>query len=108
MLGAAGCGRSTGVAQRALDAFFRDTPRGRAWTNRFPHEPGSTSCTAVDPTSKLRVAATCSTDLSLGRDESVLATFTVSWSHGSRAKTWFVFLRHDGTIVSVRREGEPG
>lgn len=107
-LGAAGCGQASRAGQRTLDAFFRDTPRGRAWTNRFPHNPGSKPCTTVDPQSKQRVDATCSTDLSLGGNDRVIVTFTVSWSHGSRTRTWFLFLRPDGTVASVKREGEPG
>jgi len=107
-LAAAGCGGSSPTGQRTLDAFLRDTPQGRAFAKRFPHRPGSIPCTVVDTSAKQRVQATCSTDLALGSDHRVIVTFTQSWSHGSRARTWFVFLRRDGTLESVRREGTPG
>jgi hypothetical protein len=106
-LGAAGCGSSSPRGQRSLDAFLR-TPQGRSLGSRFPHRPGSVSCTTRDPSAKRRVAATCSTDLALRANDRVLVTFTLSWSHGSRAKTWFVFLRRDGSVESMRREGSDG
>jgi hypothetical protein len=107
-LAAAGCGGSSPAVQRSLDAFLTGTPQGRAWAKRFPHTPGSIPCTAVDPTLHRRVPATCSTDVALGANDRVVVTFTQSWSHGSRARTWFVFLRRDGALVSVKREGTPG
>jgi hypothetical protein len=105
---AAGCGGSSRSGQRTLDAFFADTPRGRTYARRFPHRPGSLPCTALDHTLNKHVPATCSTDLSLEANERVLATFTVSWSHGSLARTWFVTLRRDGSVESVRRENPAG
>jgi hypothetical protein len=107
-LAAAGCGGSSPAVQRSFDAFLTQTPQGRSWATRFPHKPGSIPCTALDPTLHRRVPATCSTDLSLGANNQVIVTFTQSWSHGSRARTWFVFLRRDGTLVSVNREGTLG
>ena len=74
---ASGCGGSSPTLQRTLDTKL-----------------------------KKRVAATCSTALSLSDKKLVLATFTVSWDHGSSAHTWFVFLRSNGTIDHVSREGE--
>ena len=107
-VGAAGCGGSSPRSQRSLDAFLERTPRGRTLAKRFPHRPGSVRCTVVDPAAKRRVRATCSTDVSPGDGDSVLATFTLSWSHGSRARTWFVVLRPDGSVESVRRAGVAG
>ncbi len=106
----AGCGgsASAGDGQRALDRFFARTVKGRAYAKRFPHQPGSVPCTARDPELRRRVDATCSTDVSLEPDR-VVVTFTESWSHGNRSRTWFVFLRKDGSIVSVSRAGSaPG
>lgn len=102
----AGCGGSASArdGQRALDRFFTRTAKGRAWAKRFPHRPGSVPCTARDPELRRRVAATCSTDVSLDPNR-VVVTLTESWSHGNRARTWLVFLRKDGSIVSVRRAG---
>ncbi|HET7571503.1 MAG TPA: hypothetical protein VFJ77_02405 [Gaiellaceae bacterium] len=100
----AGCGGANREGQRSLDAFLGSTDAAR-FANRFPHRPGSIPCTARDPAAKRRVAATCSTDLSLRSNHDVIVTFTVSWSHGSRARTWFVFLRRDGTLKRVQREG---
>jgi hypothetical protein len=106
---AAGCGGSAApTGQRALNAFLRDTARGRTFAARFPHTPGSLPCTALDPTVGKRVPATCSTDVSLGENGRVVVTFTVSWSHGSQNRTWFVFLRPDGTVAKVSREGVAG
>jgi hypothetical protein len=102
----AGCGGSAPNGQRSLDAFLSGT-QGRSWAKRFPHRPGSLPCTALDRTLQQRVAATCSTDVAL-RDTGVIVTFTQSWSHGNRARTWFVFLHRDGTVESVTREGTPG
>ena len=107
-LAAAGCGGSSSQGQRSLDAFLSRSAQGRTLAKRFPHRPGSVPCTAVDPGTERRVEATCSTDVSLAKPNRVIATFTLSWSHGSRARTWFVFLRRDGTVESVRREGSPG
>jgi len=105
-LPAAACGGSSPQpnVQRALDAFLVRTPRGRELAKRFPHKPGSIPCTVVDPQLGKRVAATCSTDVS-NEPPHIVATFTVAWSHGSRARTLFVFLRADGTVVSVTRAG---
>ena len=105
---AAGCGGSSPTGQRSLDAFLSRSPQGRALGKRFPHRPGSIPCTAVDPVDERRVEATCSTDVSLQTQNRVVVTFTLSWSHGSRARTWFVFLRRDGTVESVKREGSLG
>ena len=104
-LAAAGCGGSSPKLQRTLDTFLAGG-KGATWARRFPHEPGSRHCTAQDPKLKERVPATCSTALTLSSDRLVLATFTVSWDHGSSALTWFVFLHRDGTIDHVRQEGE--
>jgi hypothetical protein len=101
----AGCGGSSPKLQRTLDSFLA-SPGGASWAKRFPHTPGSRPCTAQDPKLKKPVPATCSTALSLGEKKLVLATFTVSWSHGSNARTWFVFLRRDGTVDHMSREGE--
>jgi hypothetical protein len=100
---AAACGQAGENGQRALDRFFANTEQGRAWAKRFPHTPSSRPCTAVDHGE--RVPATCSTDVAVNPERRVVATFTVSWSHGSRARTWFVFLRSDGTVESIKREG---
>ena len=108
VLAAPGCGGSSRAGQRSLDAFLTRTTQGRMWAKRFPHRPGSKPCKALDPVAKQRVAATCSTDLALTAHDSVVVTFTQSWSNGSRARTWFVFLRRDGTLESVRREGTTG
>jgi len=107
-LAAGGCGGTSPSGQRTLDEFFRGTALGRKWARRFPHKPGSVSCTVSGSSTHGRVPATCSTAFSLGARHRVIVTFTESWSHGSRARTWFVFLRPDGTVASVRREGTPG
>ncbi|MGH3048715.1 MAG: hypothetical protein ACRDLK_01045 [Gaiellaceae bacterium] len=104
---AAGCGSSPPTVERTFGEFLR-SPQGRSWAKRFPHQPGSKACTASDPTLKTRVPATCSTALSLAQGSEVLATFTVSWSRGSRARTWFVFLRRNGRVDRISREGQPG
>lgn len=107
-LAAAGCGGSNPVGQRALDAFFRHTARGRAWAKRYPHRPGGIPCNVRDPQLGQVVAATCSTDVSLVKPDLVVVTLTESWNHGSRAHTLFVFARRDGTLVSVIRERADG
>lgn len=104
VLAAAGCGSSSPKVDRTFAEFLR-SPRGAAWAKRFPHHPGSRPCTAFDPKLARRVPATCSTALSLGEHELVVATFTVSWSHGNSARTWFVFLRRGGEVDHVSREG---
>lgn len=104
---AAGCGGSSPKVQRTLDLFLASAP-GASWAKRFPHQPGSRPCTAHDPTLKQRVPATCSTALAPADNRLVLATFTVSWSHGSNARTWFVFLARDGTVDHTTRAGQPG
>ena len=111
VLVASGCGGGGGPSDSrwpTLDAFFSTTQRGRAWAGRFPHRPGSRPCTALDKTVRARVKATCSTDAERRDGGRVLATFTVSWSHGSRARTWFVLLRRDGSVVSIRQENPAG
>ena len=100
---AAGCGGSPRNGQRSFDSFLASTA-AHPWVKRFPHRPGSISCTALDRTVGRRVPATCSTDLSLDKNQ-VIVTFTESWSHGNRARTWFVFLRRNGTVERVQREG---
>jgi hypothetical protein len=100
---AAGCGGSPRTGQRSLNSFLASAAAD-PWAKRFPHQPGSIACMALDPTVKRRVPATCSTDLSLDQDR-VIVTFTESWSHGNRARTWFVFLRRNGTVERVQREG---
>ncbi|HET7568574.1 MAG TPA: hypothetical protein VFJ91_11310 [Gaiellaceae bacterium] len=107
VLAAAGCGSGSPKVDRTF-AQFLASPQGATWANRFPHQPGSRPCTAHDPKLDERVPATCSTALSLGDHKLVVATFTVSWSHGSRARTWFVFLRRGGEVDHVTREGAPG
>ena len=102
---ASGCGGSSPKLQRTLDALLSGR-QGATWAGRFPHQPGGLPCTAFDPVLKKRVPATCSTALSLTSEGLVLATFTVSWNHGSSARTRFVFLRRDGTIDHVTRAGE--
>ena len=103
----AGCGGSSPKVQRTFDKFLAG-PQSATWAKRFPHTPGSLPCTAQDPTLGKRVPATCSTALSLADKGLVLATFTVSWSHGSDTRTWFVFLARDGTIDHVTRAGVAG
>ncbi|HVS86241.1 MAG TPA: non-canonical purine NTP pyrophosphatase, partial [Gaiellaceae bacterium] len=100
----AGCGGSSPPSVQRTFARFLAGPDGAAWAARFPHHPGSRPCTTRDPLVKKVVAATCSTALSVETRE-VLATFTVSWSHGSRVRAWLVFLRSDGRIASISREG---
>jgi hypothetical protein len=102
-LGAAGCGGGPS-GQRSLDRFLAGA-QGRTWSKRYPHRPGSEACTARDPAARAQVPATCSTDLWLGTDHRVIVTFTESWSHGSRARTWFVHLRRDGSVSSIERAG---
>jgi hypothetical protein len=104
----AGCGGSSSAEQHTLQRFLSRTPQGRTWAKRFPHRPGSVPCTALDPAAERRVPATCSTDVSAAAGDRVIVTFTQSWSHGSRARTWFVFLRADGTVESVKRAGTGG
>ena len=103
---AAGCGSSSGQREehRALHFFFGSTVRGHTFGKRFPHRPGSVHCTVFDSQLHQRVAATCATDLAVG-PKRVVVTFTESWSHGSRTRTWFVFLHPDGVIEAIRREG---
>jgi len=104
----AGCGGSSSAVQRTLERFLSRTPQGRAWAKRFPHRPGSVPCTVVDPVAGRRVPATCSTDASTASGDRVVVTFTQSWSHGSRARTWFFFLRANGSVESVKRAGSGG
>ncbi|HXH97701.1 MAG TPA: hypothetical protein VNH40_10875 [Gaiellaceae bacterium] len=102
---AAGCGGSADPkGRRALDAFFSRTSLGRTLGKRFPHDPGSVPCAVFDRKLQKRVEATCATDVSVDPTR-IVVTFTESWSHGSRTHTWFVFLRRDGTVKSVRQEG---
>jgi hypothetical protein len=102
---AAGCGGSADPkGRRALDAFFARTSLGRTLGKRFPHDPGSVPCAVFDHELQKRVQATCATDVAVDPTR-IVVTFTESWSHGSRTHTWFVFLRRDGTIRSVRQEG---
>jgi hypothetical protein len=107
-LGLVGCGASGSSAQkeenRALDAFFTHTFRGRRLGKRFPRRPGSIDCTVFDRQLKQHVTATCATDVAVG-PKRVVVTFTESWSHGSRTHTWFVFLRPSGAIEAVTQEG---
>jgi len=100
----AACGGSSPPSVERTFARFLAGPDGATWAARFPHQPGSRPCTTRDPLVKKVVAATCSTALSLEK-KSVLATFTVSWAHGSRVRAWLVFLRNDGRIASISREG---
>jgi hypothetical protein len=105
-LALAGCGGSSGQREerRALDHFFTDTARGRTFGKRFPHRPGSIGCTVFDHQLQQKVKATCATDVAVG-PKRVVVTFTESWSHGSRTRTWFVFLHPDGSIQGITREG---
>ncbi len=105
VLAAAGCGGSSHRNQHSLDAFFTRSARGRAWAKRFPQRPGSRPCSAYDRQLRKTVPATCSTDVSPVKPDRLVVSLTESWSHGTRARTWFVFIRPDGTIVSVTREG---
>jgi hypothetical protein len=102
----AGCGSSSGQREerRALAFFFANTVRGQTFGKRFPHRPGSVGCTVVDQQLHRRVKATCATDVAVG-PKRVVVTFTESWSHGSRTRTWFVFLHPDGIIEAITREG---
>jgi len=101
-----GCGSSSGQREerRALDHFFSDTVHGRRFGRRFPHRPGSIGCTVFDRQLRRRVSATCATAVAVG-PKRVVVTFTESWSHGSRTRTWFVFLHPDGAIEAITREG---
>jgi hypothetical protein len=102
----AGCGSSSGQREerRALDYFFANTAHGQTFGKRFPHRPGSVGCTVYDGQLRQRVKATCATDVAVG-PKRVLVTFTESWSHGSRTRTWFVFLHPDGRVQGITREG---
>jgi hypothetical protein len=104
--GLAGCGSSSGQREerRALAYFFANTPHGQTFGKRFPHRPGSVGCTVFDHQLRQRVKATCATDVAVG-PKRVVVTFTESWSHGSRTRTWFVFLHPDGRIQGITREG---
>jgi hypothetical protein len=105
---AAGCGGSADPqGRRALAAFFTNASLGRTLAKRFPHEPGSVPCTVLDGSLGKRVQATCATDVAV-EPTRIVVTFTESWSHGSQTHTWFVFLRRDGTVKSVRQEGLAG
>jgi hypothetical protein len=105
-LALAGCGSSSGQREerRALHYFFAHTAHGRTFGRRFPHRPGSIGCTVLDRQLHKRVDATCATDVAVG-PKRVVVTFTESWSHGSRTRTWFVFLHPDGAVEAIRREG---
>jgi hypothetical protein len=107
LLVVAGCGGGSSSKRkedRALDAFFTRTQHGRTFGARFPHRTGSIACTVFDSQLEQRVDATCATDVEVDPTRLVV-TFTESWSHGSRTRTWFVFLHPDGTIESITREG---
>ena len=104
VLAAAGCGSASVRGQRALDTFLLSR-KGQTWAARYPHTPGSIPCSTYDKDVKKKVDATCSTDLSVDQRKRVIVIFTTSWSHGSRARAWFVFLRPDGALVSITREG---
>jgi hypothetical protein len=103
-LPAAGCGATDPKGKRALAAFFAHTTLGRTLASRFPHTPGSLPCLVFDHGLQKRVKATCATDVAVDSTR-VVVTFAESWSHGTRTHTWFVFLRRDGTVESVRQEG---
>jgi hypothetical protein len=100
----AGCGSNDPKGRRALEAFFTRTAVGVNLGRRFPHNPGSVSCTVFDHQLEQKVNATCATDIAV-EPTRIVVTFTESWSHGSQTHTWFVFLRRDGTVRSVRQEG---
>jgi hypothetical protein len=106
LLALTGCGSSSGQREerRALAYFFANTAHGQTFGKRFPHRPGSIGCTVFDEQLKQRVKATCATDVAVG-PKRVVVTFTESWSHGSRTRTWFVFLHPDGRIQGITREG---
>ena len=106
LLALAGCGSSSGEREqrRALAYFFANTAHGQTFGKRFPHRPGSVGCTVFDRQLQQRVKATCATAVAVG-PKRVLVTFTESWSHGSRTRTWFVFLHPDGRIQGITREG---
>jgi hypothetical protein len=105
VLAAAGCGGSADPkGRRALGVFFARTTLGQMLGKRFPHDRGSLPCVVFDHQVEKRVKATCATDVAVDPTR-IVVTFTESWSHGSRTHTWFVFLRRDGTVKSVRQEG---
>ncbi len=100
----AGCGSTDPKGRRALAAFFTRTTLGGTLGSRFPHDPGSVQCRVFDHQLEQRVKATCATDVAV-EPARIVVTFTESWSHGTRTHTWFVFLRRDGTVKSVKQEG---
>lgn len=100
----AGCGSTDPQGRRALAAFFARTTLGTTLGKRFPHEPGSVQCSVFDSQLQKRVQATCATDVAV-EPARIVVTFTESWSHGTGTHTWFVFLRRDGTVKSVKQEG---
>jgi hypothetical protein len=106
-LASAGCGSADPQGRHALEAFFTHASLGRTLAKRFPHEPGSLPCTVFDRSLAKHVQATCATDVAV-EPTRIVVTFTESWSHGSQTHTWFVFLRRDGTVKSVRQEGVSG
>jgi hypothetical protein len=102
--GLSGCGSTDPQGRRALGEFFTRTTLGRTLGTRFPHDRGSVPCKVLDHQLGQRVDATCATDVAV-EPARIVVTFTESWSHGTRTHTWFVFLRRDGTVKSVRQEG---
>lgn len=107
VLSAVGCGSAGPKGRRALDTFFTRTSLGRTLGKRFPHDPGSVLCVVFDRQVEKRVQATCATDVAVDPTR-IVVTFTESWDHGSRTHTWFVFLRPDGTVKSVKHAGVTG
>ena len=101
----AGCGGTDPVAKRVLRAFFAGGPVVRTLGRRFPHTPGVLPCVLHENGVKLE--ASCSTDISLVKPARAVVTLTEAWNHGSKAHTWFFFIRRDGTVQSVIQEGAP-
>ena len=99
----AGCGSADPTSKRVLRSFFAAGPVGRKFAHRFPHKPGTLPCKVLD--GGVAVQATCATDISLVQPARAVVTLTEAWNHGSKAHTWFFFIRRDGTVQSVIQEG---
>ena len=101
----AGCGGTDRVSKRVLRAFFTGSPIARTLGRRFPHTPGVLPCVLHE--GQVVLQASCSTDISLVQPSRAVVTLTEAWNHGAKAHTWFFFIRRDGTVQSVIREGAP-
>jgi XTP/dITP diphosphohydrolase len=101
----AACGGTDPTSKRVLHAFFAGGPIARNLGERFPHKPGVRPCVLHDEKTVLQ--ASCSTDISLVNPARAVVTLTEAWQHGSKAHTWFFFIRRDGSVQSVIQEGAP-